>query len=153
MFHIYRPQTKFAKVMFLHLPVSHSVHRGVCVCEVHAGIHPPPQPTRGRHMNPRPEADTLQSTHHPGGHTPQSTHSPRKQSPLRSACWEIRAKKRPVRILLEYILVVISCRQEFLKRQTMSLSAQCKRTFDGHTWKQLRHLKLEPIVVMSLKLL
>ena len=24
----YRPQTKFAKVMFLHLVVSHSVHRG-----------------------------------------------------------------------------------------------------------------------------
>ena len=27
----YRPQTKFAKVMFLHLPVGHSVHRGVCI--------------------------------------------------------------------------------------------------------------------------
>ena len=26
--HFYRPQTKFAKVMFLHLSVSHSVHRG-----------------------------------------------------------------------------------------------------------------------------
>ena len=26
--HIYRPQTKFAKVRFLHLSVSHSVHRG-----------------------------------------------------------------------------------------------------------------------------
>ena len=26
--YIYRPQTKFAKVMFLHLSVSHSVHRG-----------------------------------------------------------------------------------------------------------------------------
>ena len=25
---VYRPQTKFAKVMFLHLSVSHSVHRG-----------------------------------------------------------------------------------------------------------------------------
>ena len=28
---LYRPQTKFAKVMFLHLSVSHSVHRGACV--------------------------------------------------------------------------------------------------------------------------
>ena len=27
----YRPQTKFVKVMFLHLSVSHSVHRGVCI--------------------------------------------------------------------------------------------------------------------------
>ena len=26
--HFYRPQTKFAKVMFLHLFISHSVHRG-----------------------------------------------------------------------------------------------------------------------------
>ena len=26
--HIYRPQTKFAKAMFLHLSVSHSVHGG-----------------------------------------------------------------------------------------------------------------------------
>ena len=29
--HFYRPQTKFAKVMFLHLSVSHSVHGGACV--------------------------------------------------------------------------------------------------------------------------
>ena len=29
--HIYRPQTKFAKVMFLHVSVSHSVHGGACV--------------------------------------------------------------------------------------------------------------------------
>ena len=27
-YHYYRPQTKFAKVMFLHLSVSHSVHGG-----------------------------------------------------------------------------------------------------------------------------
>ena len=29
----YRPQTKFAKVMFLHLSVSHSVQGGACVAE------------------------------------------------------------------------------------------------------------------------
>ena len=29
LFDCYRPQTKFAKVMFLHVSVSHSVHRGV----------------------------------------------------------------------------------------------------------------------------
>ena len=29
--HFYRPQTKFTKLMFLHLSVSHSVHRGACV--------------------------------------------------------------------------------------------------------------------------
>ena len=42
----YRPQTKFVKVMFLHLSVSHSVHRGLSA-SVHAGIHPP-----GRHPPP-----------------------------------------------------------------------------------------------------
>ena len=31
---IFLPPTKFAKVMFLHLSVSHSVHRGVCVAGV-----------------------------------------------------------------------------------------------------------------------
>ena len=31
----YRPQTKFGgKVMFLHLSLSHSVHRGVCVADI-----------------------------------------------------------------------------------------------------------------------
>ena len=33
----YRPQTKFAKVMFLHLSVSHSVHRGGGACVVAGG--------------------------------------------------------------------------------------------------------------------
>ena len=28
-----RPQRKFAKVMFLHLSVSHSVHKGACVAK------------------------------------------------------------------------------------------------------------------------
>ena len=53
---IYRPQTKFAKVKFLHLSVSHSVHVGVSA-SVHAGIHPsgqtPPQvdtPHGSRHL-------------------------------------------------------------------------------------------------------
>ena len=35
----YRPQTKFAEVMFLHLSVSHSVHGGVVSASVYAGIH------------------------------------------------------------------------------------------------------------------
>ena len=46
---VYRPQTKFAKVMFLHLYVSHSIHRGV-FASVHAGIHSPGADT--------PRADT-----------------------------------------------------------------------------------------------
>ena len=31
MHYCYHPQTNFAKVMFLHLSVGHSVHRGVCM--------------------------------------------------------------------------------------------------------------------------
>ena len=50
----YRPQTKFAKVMFLHLSVSHSVHGGGCmaggVC-VMGGM-------RGRGACMPPPADT-----------------------------------------------------------------------------------------------
>ena len=38
----YRPQTKFVKVMFLHVSVSHSVHRGACVARgvcMAGGVH------------------------------------------------------------------------------------------------------------------
>ena len=40
--HDYRPQTKFAKVMFLHVSVSHSVHMGMCMAgggDMHGGGH------------------------------------------------------------------------------------------------------------------
>ena len=39
--HFYRPQTKFAKVMFLHRSVSHSVHKGGGV------LHPERSASRG----------------------------------------------------------------------------------------------------------
>ena len=65
---------KFAKVLFLHLSVSHSVHRGVS-SSVHAGIHPPgqtPPSPLGRHP---PGADTPRPMH-AGRYTQQagSTH-------------------------------------------------------------------------------
>ena len=47
----YRPQTKFAKVMFLHLSVSHSVHGGGC-----------PGPGPGGCILTCTEADTPQQT-------------------------------------------------------------------------------------------
>ena len=82
----YRPQTKFAKVMFLHLSVSHSVHRGVSA-SVQAGIHPPPEQTP------------------PGADTPRSIH-PSKQKPPPAQCMlGDTDHKRAVRILLECILV------------------------------------------------
>ena len=77
----YRPQKKFAKVMFLHLSVSHSVHRGVSA-SVHAGIpplgsrHPPEQtPSSSRHppgADPPPGAETATAadgTHPTGMHS------------------------------------------------------------------------------------
>ena len=80
MLYFYRPQTKFAKVMFLHLSVSHSVHSwgGVlgASAPVHAGMHTPrDQSARAR---PRKEQCTLGDT----------------------------GNKRAVRILLECILVI-----------------------------------------------
>ena len=60
----YRPQTKFAKVMFLHLSISHSVHRGVCLSacwdsRTPSGAHTPQE-----------------QTHTPGADTPQEQTPP-----------------------------------------------------------------------------
>ena len=49
-FCIFTVRNEVAKVMFLHLSVSHSVHRGGGSASVHAGIPPPP---RTRHTSPR----------------------------------------------------------------------------------------------------
>ena len=65
----YRPQTKFAKVMFLHLSVSHSVHRGVSA-SVHAGTHPP-------WVQTPPGADTPQEADTPK----EADTPPRKRTP------------------------------------------------------------------------
>ena len=95
----------FAKVMFLHLFVSHSA-------SVHAGIHTP----LGRHL-PRADTPREQIAHPPGADspweqtplllgadtpmgadtTPGSRHTlweqtpPAADAPPHSACWEIRA--------------------------------------------------------------
>ena len=69
----YRPQTKFAKVMFLHVFVSHSVHRGGGSASVHAGI--PPHPTPG----PAPPQE--QAPPPPGTRHPQSRPPPQEQTP------------------------------------------------------------------------
>ena len=90
-----------AKVIFLHLSVIHSVHRGG-VASVHAGIpspweqtppelgyHPPPEQTP-THPPPweqtppqsrPPRPDTPHSRHPPWEQTPQTRHPPREQTP------------------------------------------------------------------------
>ena len=89
--YFYCPQMKFVKIMFLHLSVSHSVHRGFA--SVHAGIHTCPQsrhPPGSRHpLEQRadtPRADTPQEQ----TPAPRSRHPP-GAAPWHSACWEIWA--------------------------------------------------------------
>ena len=83
-----RPQTKFAKVIFLHLSVSHSVHREVCVkvqaqgegwgsgqgsVQAHTWRCPDPHPgvethTKGSRPTPRgPDQNPGVQTHTQGG--------------------------------------------------------------------------------------
>ena len=59
--HFYRPQTMFAKVMFLHLSVSHSVHRG----GVPGQVPPPPRQVSPRAGTP-PGAGTPPPRLHAG---------------------------------------------------------------------------------------
>ena len=67
------------KVLFLHLSVSHSVHRGVSA-PVHAGIHTP----LGRHPSPRQtplSRHPLPGRHPLLGRHPLGRHSPRADTP------------------------------------------------------------------------
>ena len=113
----YRPQMKFAKVMFLHLSVSHSVHRGGVSQHAMGQMPPTPRKKLGR-LPPSLQEETRKtppsSRKKPGrlppssppprkkpGRLPPSSPPPRKKSgrpswktdppPPSSACWEIRA--------------------------------------------------------------
>ena len=68
----YCPLTKFAKVMFLHLSVSHSVHGGQCLPQYMLGYTPTTS-----------KADTPWSRHLPGADTPQEQTPPRSRPPPR----------------------------------------------------------------------
>ena len=114
-----------AKVIFLHLSVIHSVHRGGSA-SVHAGIPPPPgsrPPGSDTPWDQTPfplRADTPQSRYPPRADTPRSRHPqeqtpppsrhpleqrpPRTRPPLGSRL-QHTVYERPVRILLECILV------------------------------------------------
>ena len=74
--YFYRPQTKFAKVMLLHLSVSHSVHRGVSA-SVHAGIHTstPQEQTPPQKQKP-PQKQTPPRSRHPPEQTPPRADTP-----------------------------------------------------------------------------
>ena len=86
----YRPQRSCGKVMFLHLSVSHSVHR-VCVG----------QPPSGRHIPACTGADGPL-----GRHIPACTGADISQYALWQTLPPRRPLQRTVRILMECILVL-----------------------------------------------
>ena len=108
-FYYYRPQTKFAKVMFLHLSVSHFVHRGSgCLSQCMLGYTPQPPPQEQTPGSRHPRADTPSGADTPLEQTPPGSRHPTRQTsprqtppweqtppgvdtPLRSASWEIQA--------------------------------------------------------------
>ena len=85
----YRPQTKFAKVMFSQVSVC---PQGEGSGPLHAGIHP--------------GADTPWGDTTPPGQTPPGQTLPQADTPIRSACWDT-VNKRVVSIPPECILVNI----------------------------------------------
>ena len=93
----YRPQTRFPKVMLLHLSVSHSVHGG----GEYLGRYPPGSGEVPGQVHPWAGTPPLWAGTPPlWAGTPPSRypHSPS------SACWDT-VNKRAVRILLECFLV------------------------------------------------
>ena len=90
-FHYYRPQTKFAKVMFLHASVCPQRGGGVCLPHCILEYTPSRYPL-GVDMPPL-------GIHPPWTDTPQAE-NPRTDTPLHSACWDM-VNKRVVRIPLE----------------------------------------------------
>ena len=91
----YRSQRSCGKVMFLHLSVCHSVHRGWGVSATPRADIPGQTPPRQTPLGRPPWADT------PLPSACWDTHTP-----LGSACWDT-VNKRAVRIPLECILVHI----------------------------------------------
>ena len=105
-----------AKVIFLHLSVIHSVHRGggkgVCLSACwdttlpRDQTPPPPRPPGSRHHHP-PGPDTHPlgaDTPPPGSRHPPRSRPPQEQTPPGSRL-QHTVYERPVRILLECILV------------------------------------------------
>ena len=103
--HFYRPPTKFAKVMFLHLSVSHSVHGGQYLGRypTRDQVHSP-----STRYPPGPGTPPGPDTPPPGTrYTPWDQVHPPDQVPPEQCMLGDTGNKRAVRILLECILVEI----------------------------------------------
>ena len=104
----------FAKVMFLHLSVSHSVHTGGgCLPQCMLGYTPPPPPEQ----------------------TP-----PGSRHPLCSACWEIRATSRRYTCWNAYLFpIYLHCKLHKNANKTHFLYFEKKQRMVGVT----RHIVFE----------
>ena len=102
-FYIYRPQTKFAKVMFLHLTVSHFVHmRGLHPRGLHPGcLHPGKVCIKGGRGSALGGGICIQRGLHPRGVCIQGFGQTFRPPRI---LWDT-VNERAVRILLECILV------------------------------------------------
>ena len=109
----YRPQWSRGQVNIF-APVCHSVHSGACLPQCMLGYHPPPRNSPHQEQTPPRSrlplgADPLEQTPPPGADTPPGADPPRIRHPPpppRSRLWHT-VNERPVRILLECILVEI----------------------------------------------
>ena len=108
---IYRPQRSCGQGNIF-TPVCHSVHRGegVCLSACWDTTPPPPgadpweqTPPRTDHP-PRPDTPPEQNPHPPGADPPDQT-PPRSRHPPPGSRLQHTVYERPVRILLECILV------------------------------------------------
>ena len=103
-----------AKVIFLHLSVI--LFTGGCLPQCMLGYHTPPRSRQTPPEQTPPQADTPPSRHPPEQTPPRSRHPSRADTPLGQTPPPIRhppgsrlqhtVNERPVRILLEFILVV-----------------------------------------------
>ena len=119
MSNLYRPQRSWAKVMFLQVCVILFTGGG-CLPQCMLGYHPPPEQTPPSWSRPRPG-----SRHPPGSRPPGSRHPPRSRHPPPSRHTHPQEQtppppgsrlrhtvnERPVRILLECILVLTAPEQ------------------------------------------
>ena len=100
----YRPQQSWGKVMFLHLSVILFTGEGVCLSACWDTT--PPWKHTPQKAPPPPG-----STHHPR----EAHASPRKHTHTPGSRLRHTVNERPVRILLECILVIVMCVCVFVK--------------------------------------
>ena len=157
-----------SKVIFLHLSVIHSVHRGEGVClnacwDTPWTRHPPPQSRHPRTRHPPPPgADTPTPEQTPREQTPpQEQTPPREQTPTEQTPPPPESRlqhtvyERPVRILLECILVANFSSQEYKATNLFCAKALFAPVQDAFScsWVPVYVDKDQTLAVMSIAFL